>query len=260
MMAEARRSIAAVMLAELKIFWAGAPAGVALAVFLGLIGFFFYNSVASYVVDSLGAAAQGLALDASTALFAQGLTNIPLVLMLVTPLVTMRALSPFRRGGALDFFFTLPVGQWSFILGQYLAAWFSLGLLLILALVPFAFLVGAGVGSPVLLATSALGLWVLASAFAAVGLWASSLFPSPVAAGLATLGILGLMWVLGWTAPYADPEAASLWTGLAFAPRLVRFVLGQIAWSDLLFFAVLTVLGLVNARLGLELRRHSGAD
>jgi len=252
--------ILAVTGAELKIFWTGASAGVALAVFLGLIGFFFYNSVTAYVADSLGAAAQGLALDASIALFSQGLTNIPLVLMLVTPLVTMRAFSPFRRGGALDFFLTLPMGDWAFIMGQFLAAWISLGLLSLLALAPFIFLTVSGVGSPALLLTSALGLFALASAFAAVGLWASSLFPSPVAAGLATLGLLGLLWVLGWTAPYADPAAASLWTGLAFAPRLVRFVLGQIAWPDLLFFAILTILALINARLGLELRRHSGAD
>ncbi len=254
------RPVLAVMLAELKSFWSGAAAGVALLVFLGLLGFFFYNSVAAYVLDSLGAAARGLALDASLALFAQGLTHIPLVLMLVTPLVTMRALAPFRRGGDLDFLQTLPVDGGRLILGQFLAALASLAGLSLLALVPFACLLAAGLGSPALLLTSALGLLALAALFAAVGLWASAAFSSPVGAGLGTLGALGLMWVLGWAAPYTDNGLGLIWRGLAFSPRVERFIMGLVDPGDLLFFGALVVLALANARLWLNLRRSGGAD
>ena len=254
------RSIEAVMAAELKSFWGGAPAGLALLVFLGLLGFFFYNSVAVYVVDSLGAAARGLTLDASLALFSQGLTNIPLVLMLVTPLVTMRTLAPFRTGGGLGYLQTLPVDGAALIMGRYLAAWLSLSGLSLMALPPFAALGLWGVGSPAILLTAALGLLALASAFAALGLWASAACPSPVGAGLTTLGLLGLMWVLGWAQPYTEGGAGAWWSGLAFAPRLARSSLGLIDGGDLLFFAGLTGLGLINARLWLSLRRQSGAD
>lgn len=246
--------------AELKSFWSGASSGVALLVFLGLLGFFFYNSLAVYVVDSLDAAARGLALDASAALFSQGMTHIPLVLMLVTPLVTMRSLASYRRGGDLDFFQTLPVSGSGLILGQYLAALLSLSLMSVLALAPFAALTLAEVGSLSLLLTTGLGLLVLSSAFAAVGLWASAVFPSPVGAGLGALGGLGLMWALGWAVPYAESGWGFLWTGLAFAPRFSRLAVGLIDLSDLLFFVAISLAALFNARLWLNLRRQNGAD
>lgn len=255
-----RCPILAVAAAELKNFWGGASAGVSLLVFLGLLGFFLYNSIASYVIDSLGAAARGQSLDAQVALFSQGLTHVPLILMLVTPLVTMRALAPFRRGGGLDFFQTLPIDGGVLILGQYTAALTSLFFLCLLALVPFAFLLLVNIGSPEILLTSALGLLLLASAFAAVGIGASAAFPSPVGAGLATLGLLGLMWVLGWAAPYTDDGLGRIWQGLAFAPRMVRFNMGLINPADLVFFALISLLGLVNASLWLGLRRYNGAD
>lgn len=259
----ARRSpVLTIALAELRNFWGGAAAGVTLLVFLGLLGFFFYNNVVSYVVDSLGAAARGMALDASPALFSQGLTGIPLVLMLVTPLVTMRSLSPHRRGGGLDYFQTLPVDGRSLVLGQFLAAASSLALLSLLGVTPFAFLLLAGVGEPELLLTALAGLWALSSAFAAIGILASAVFPSPVGAGLGTLGLLGLMWVLGWAAPYTDSALGlvDLWRGLAFAPRLTRFALGLISVGDIVFFLAVTLLALINASLFLRSRALSGVD
>ena len=257
---KAAHPILTVAAAELRNFWGGAASGIALLVFLGMQGFFFYNNVASYILESLGAAARGLSIDATVSLFSQGLTHVPLVLMLVTPLVTMRSLAPFRRGGGLDFFQTLPVDGATMILGQYLAALLSLFLLSLLALVPFAALILLGIGSMEMLLTSALGFLALASAFAAVGLWASAAFPSPVGAGLATLGTLGMMWLLGWAAPYTADGFGKIWRELAFAPRIVRFVIGLITPADLLFFASLTFLGLFNARIWLDLRRQTGAD
>jgi len=252
----ALRAVLTVCGAELKSFWGGPAAGVSLLVFLGLLGFFVYNSIAAYVVESLGAATRGQSLDASVALFSQGLTHIPLVLMLVTPLVTMRSLAPFRRGGALDYFQTLPLSGGQLIMGQYLAAFLSLALLVLLALVPFAVFLGLGVGSLPALLSAALGLLALASGFAAVGLWASAAFPSPVGAGLGTLGALGLMWVLGWAAPYTDDGFGRIWLGLSFGARMGRFVLGLIDMGDLFFFALLTILALLNARFFLGLRRQ----
>ena len=255
-----RRALAAVVAAELTGFWGGAAAGLALLVFLGLSGFFFYNNVADYVLNSLGAAARGLQLDASLALFAQGLTHLPLVMMLVAPLATMRSLAAFRRGGHLDYLETLPLSYGTLILGHYLAAWLSLTLLALLGLAPFAVLLGLGLGEPATLLTAFLGLAALASSFAAIGLLASALFPGAMGACLATLGLLGILWVLGWATPYAGDGWGALWRGLAFAPRQNRFVLGLVEFRDLFFFAALTVLALGNAWLALARRRFGGAD
>jgi ABC-type transport system involved in multi-copper enzyme maturation permease subunit len=245
--------------AELTSFWGGGHAGLALLVFLGLSGFLFYNNLADYILRSLDSASRGLSLDASLALLAQGLSHLPLVLMLVAPLTTMRSLASFRRGGHFDYLATLPASDGLIIAGHYLAAWLSLNLLVILGLAPFLVLTVLGLGGPGTLAAAWIGLAALASVFAAVGLMASALFPGAAAAGLATLGLLGLMWVLGWAWPYTEDGWGALWRGLAFAPRHNRFIMGLIEGSDLFFCAVLTLLALGNARLALSWRRFSGA-
>ncbi|MDR2725701.1 MAG: hypothetical protein LBC90_06505 [Candidatus Adiutrix sp.] len=254
------RALVGLVRAELTSFWGGGHAGLALLVFLGLSGFLFYNTLTDYVLKSLDYAARGLSLDASLALFSQGLSHLPLVLMLVAPLATMRSLASFRRGGHLDYLATLPASDGLIIAGHYLAAWLSLNLLALLGLAPFIILAGQGLGGAGVLATAWIGLAALASVFAALGLMASALFPGATSAGLATLGLLGSMWVLGWAWPYADGGWGALWQGLAFAPRQNRFILGLIRGGDLFFFAALTFLALGNARLALGWRRFSGAD
>jgi ABC-type transport system involved in multi-copper enzyme maturation permease subunit len=232
----------------------------ALLVFLGLSGFLFYNNMADYVLKNLDSAARGLALDASLALFSQGLSHLPLVLMLVTPLATMRSLASFRQGGHLDYLATLPAADGLIIGGHFLAAWLSLNFFSLLGLLPFLALAGLGWGDLGTLFSAWLGLAALTSVFAAVGLMASALFPGAAAAGLTTLGLLGLMWVLGWALPYADDVWGGLWRGLAFAPRQNRFIMGLIEAGDLFVCAVLTLLALGNAKLALGWRRFSGAD
>jgi hypothetical protein len=254
------RALGGLVRAELISFWGGGHAGLALLVFLGLSGFLFYNNLTDYVLKSLDSAARGLSLDVSLALFSQGLSHLPLVLMLVAPLTTMRSLASFRRGGHLDYLATLPAADGLIIAGHYLAAWLSLNLLALLGLIPFLVLAGLGLGEAGALASAWVGLAALASVFAAFGLMASALFPGAAAAGLTTLGLLGLMWMLGWAGPYTDDGWGALWQGLAFAPRQNRFIMGLMVGSDLFFCAVLTLLALGNARLALGWRRFSGAD
>ncbi|MDR1920309.1 MAG: hypothetical protein LBS31_00980 [Candidatus Adiutrix sp.] len=246
--------------AETKCFWRSAAAGLSLLVFLGFLGFFFYNGVAAYVFGSLEAAAQGRSLDASLALFSQGLAQVGFVLLLVAPLATMKSLATFKRGGHLDFYQSLPAPRGGLILGAYLAAFVNLTILLALSLVPFGVLLWAGVGSWEIILSSYLGLLCLASSFAALGLLASAASPSPMGAALGSLGLTGLMWMLGWAAPYMDKDFGRLWQGLAFAPRLNRFVMGLVDLNDVFFFLALTGLALYSAGRFLDARAAHGAD
>lgn len=252
------QAVRLVAAAELKSFWGGSAAGLAIAVFLGLAGFFFYNGVADYVSSALLAAARGRALDATVALFSQGLSYIALVMMLVAPMVTMRSLTPGRRGGRLDFFQTLPLSGPQIIAGQYLAALISLSILIILSLAPFAVLLLAGVGSLRLLLCAGGGLLALGAALAAIGLLCSAASKSPIGAALGALGLGGLLWVLGWAAPYLGGPWGALWQKLAFMPRIARFALGILNFNDALFFIVLAILALAGAAVFLAARTEGG--
>lgn len=252
------RGSRAVALAELASFWGSPAAGLAIVVFLGLSGFFFYNGAADYVTSALSAAAAGQTLDATVALFSQALSYIALVLMLVAPLVTMRSLTPSRRGGHLDFFQTLPLSGGQIIAGHYVAALISLSIFIVLSLTPFLVLLLMDVGSPRLLLCAALGLWALGAALAALGLLCSAASRSSVGAALASLGLGGLLWVLGWAAPYLDGRWGELWQNLAFMPRIARFALGVLNFNDLFFFGLLALLALFNAAVFLAARSAGG--
>jgi ABC-2 type transport system permease protein len=218
-------------------------------VFLILAGLWFYNSVATYALGSLEALSRGQTLDATLTLFSGSLEQLGLIIMLVSPLTTMKAYSVFTAGGHLDLLLALPVNRLEIFLGYFFAAFLTLALLTVLSFLPFVILIILGVGSVKLLIASALGFFLLIAAFVSVGLCVSAYAASPLASALCTLGLLGIFWALGWAAPYLSENAAILVQGLAFAPRLSHFTLGLIDLNDILYFLTLAMSGLALARL-----------
>ncbi len=181
--AKAKSKVLLIAKAEIKAFWGSQAAALALILFLGLTGFFFYNNTAEYTAKALIAAGHAMSLDASVALFSQGLSHIAVAIMLTAPMLAMRALTPSRRGGRLDFYLGLPLSPRQILGGHYLAILFSMWVFIILALIPFAVLLAQfSVGSPAILASAALGLLLLGAALAAVGLLGSALSASPLGA------------------------------------------------------------------------------
>jgi ABC-2 type transport system permease protein len=238
--------------AEWRSFWSGSPGGLSILVFLGLSGLWFYNAVADYSLAEMGALARGRALDAGLVLFSGSLSQLGLIIMLVTPLSTMRAFSVSASGGHLDLVYSWPLSPLEMALSHYLSSLGSLTLLTLLSLPPYLILVFLGAGSLKILITSLLGFILLISAFVSVGLAVSSFCGGPVSSALCTLGALGLFWAMGWAAPYLPEFPAALAQGLAFAPRLAHFTLGLIDLNDCFYFLCLTLGGLWLARPSLD--------
>jgi ABC-type transport system involved in multi-copper enzyme maturation permease subunit len=235
---------------EFASFWGGPTGALALLVFLGLEGLFFNDSVASYALANLGAMARGGAFDATLGMFSVGLSDLGLLLALVSPLATMRAFAGSAQGGHFDLLVTFPLSGPELTLGLYASALASLSLLALLGLAPYALLLAMGVGSPALLLSSAIGLVLAVSAFAGLGLAVGSLTRKPVATALTTLGVLGFLWAVGWAAPYLQGHAHAAAKALALGPRLARFTLGLVDLNDALYFLALTVCPLAAARAG----------
>ncbi|MDR2443026.1 MAG: hypothetical protein LBE31_05845, partial [Deltaproteobacteria bacterium] len=226
---------------EFKAFWSGSSGGLALAVFLGLGGLWFYNSVAAYALDNLRAMTRGGALDANLALFSGGLANLGLLILIVTPLTTMRAFANSNNGGHFDLLRSWPLSRLELIIGLHLSASSCLGLLVLLGMAPFFALLFMGIGAPMVMLTSAMGLILMVMSLAAIGLAVSSHTRSPLAAALTTLGVLGFMWAIGWAAPYLPESLGRIIQGLAFEQRLNHFVIGLIDLNDIAYFLALTI-------------------
>ena len=123
-------------------------------------------------------------------------SNVAVILLLATPLLSMRLISEERRNRTLSLLFSAPITMTEIVLGKYLALLAFLAIVIVLvALMPLALLAGTTLDWG-LLAAGALGLLLLLAAFAAVGLFMSSLVQSPTIAAIATFGALLLLWVI----------------------------------------------------------------
>lgn len=135
------------------------------------------------------------------------LGNAAVVLLLITPLASMRLVTEERRNKTLALLFSAPLSMTEIVLGKYLGlvAFLALQLVLI-ALMPLALLTGGGLDLG-MYASGLLGLLLLIGAFAAVGLFLSTLTQHQTIAAVGTFGVLLFFWLLDWARTGADGGA-----------------------------------------------------
>jgi len=123
-----------------------------------------------------------------------------IVLLLVTPLLTMRLVSEERRNKTLPLLISAPIANHEILLGKYLGV---VALLLIMVLMitimPLSLLAGGELDFGKLLA-NILALILVLAAFAAIGLYLSCLASHPTLAAIGSFAFLLLLWILDWTA------------------------------------------------------------
>ena len=159
---------------EINAFFSSPVAYIALGVFLlvmGLLMFVFPDtSLLNYKYATLD----------------QLFELAPLIFIFLIPALTMRSFAEEWQTGTIELLITRPVSEWSIILGKYGASL----VLILFALLPtwLYYYAVYRLGSPPgnidsgAVAGSYLGLFFLAAAFAAIGLFASSLSRSQIVA------------------------------------------------------------------------------
>ena len=125
--------------------------------------------------------------------------NAGVILMLVTPLLTMRLVSEERRNRTLSLLFTAPISMTEIIVGKYLGVLAFLFVVIgMLTLMPLSLYLGGSLDTGKLLA-NVLALILLVSAYAAVGLFMSTLSNHPTVAAISSFGAILLLWILDWS-------------------------------------------------------------
>jgi ABC-2 type transport system permease protein len=164
-----------------------------------------------------------------------------IMLLMVVPLLSMRLIAEERRNQTLPFLLSAPVSIAQIVLGKFLGLLAFLcvaaGLLVLMAVS----LYGGGKLDLGLLAGNLLGLLLLCSSFAAVGLYLSSLTAHPLVAGVGTFAVLlGL-----WLANIATSDPDSILNVLSLIKHYDTFARGTVALGDLAYYPVLTALFLL---------------
>lgn len=177
------------------------------------------------------------------------LTSATTLLLLVVPLLSMRLVADERRTGTLQLLMSAPVSVHQIVLGKYLGL---VGLLMVMIAMLLLMPVSLALGTTLdwgKLAAAALGLGLMVSAFAAAGLFMSTLTTQPVVAAVSTFGLLLLLWIIDW-AGSVEQRFSEVFSYLSLLRHYESLVRGSFNSADVAYYLLFIV-----AFLGLAMRR-----
>jgi len=179
------------------------------------------------------------------------------VLLIISPVLTMRLLAEEQRMGTLELLLTSPVRDWELVVGKWLGSFLFL-LLIVAGTWVFPILINQftepGIDQGVLV-SAYIGMVALVGALLAIGVFASSLFSSPAAAAVFGFALSLVLWILGNVGAGLSPLSQAVgYLGLLehFYNNLYQ---GILELSDLVYYASVTALALFLASQVVESRR-----
>lgn len=183
------------------------------------------------------------------------LSNAATILLLITPLITMRLIAEERRNDSLPLLLSAPLSTHQIVLGKYLGTFsFFLVLLLLISLMPLSLSLGSQLDFA-LLASGLLGLTLLIASFTAIGLFLSSLTKQPTIAAMTTFSSLFLLWIIDWAGQtQITAESSNLFSWLSLLRHYQPLLQGEVNSSDIAYYLIIigTFITLTIRRLDSE--------
>jgi ABC-2 type transport system permease protein len=234
---------------ELRSLFLSPLAWAILAVVQFILAYLFLSQLDVYLVLQPRLAAIEGAPGVTDLIIAPLFADTAIILLLITPLISMRVLSEERRNRTLSLLFSAPVSMTEIILGKYLGLLaFFLILLGLLALMPLSLLAGTELDLGKI-AAGLLGLALLLASFSAIGLFMSALTEQPTIAAISTFGLLLLLWIIDWAGAGAG-QTSGLFAWLSMKHHYEALRTGLFNSTDVLYYLLVSVLF-----LGLGIRR-----
>lgn len=232
----------AILRRELSAYFNSAIGYVYLVVFLIFSGFLFYSGTLASQTADLRPVFGGLFV----------------IILLITPIITMRLLSEDKKQKTDQILLTSPVSIFSVVFSKFLAAViiFSIGVgvTLVYSVVLSAF---APVEWSVVIC-NVIGLILLGSALISIGLFLSALTESQVVAAISAYGAMLFVMVFDnilALIPFA--WVAKVASSLSFSQNYGQFTLGLINFSSVLYFvSIIAIFIFLTIRI-IEKRRWS---
>lgn len=215
---------------ELRSYFGQPAAYAVLVVFLAVAGYLFTVPLFAAREANLG----------------RWFASIAIVLLFLTPALTMRLVADEQRTGTLDLLLACPVQDHEVILGKYLGS-----------LAFFAVMVAATAHFPLFLslfgdpdyvpmAVGYFGVFLLGAAVLATGLWTSTLTSSQVVAYVVAFGVLLLMWSADAAGRYLGGAGAAFFDFVSLTRHYEDFTRGILDTRHVIYFLawVLVFLGM----------------
>lgn len=176
-------------------------------------------------------------------------------LYLYIPLITMGLMSRELSSGPIKFLYSSPITTTQIILGKYLSMLIYGAMLVVILLIYVVF--GAftieNMDLPFVL-TGLLGLYLLTCAYAAIGLFMSSITSYQVVAAMGTLAVLAVLNFIGEIGQDISlVRDITYW--LSISGRAYKFLAGIICSEDILYFIIVVMLFILLSVMRLQAAR-----
>lgn len=175
--------------------------------------------------------------------FLRQISYLNLLLILVVPALTMKLFSEEKKLRTFDLLLTSPVTSLEIMLGKYLAALGTIGMVVLVAFAyPLATSTMATVNwGPLLIAFA--GIFLVGGVYAAMNLFVSALTENSTIAFFGSVVMNISIWFIGVGAEVVDSEAGrKIFEHISLSTHLSSLVEGTIRTNALVFFFSLIVL------------------
>jgi ABC-2 type transport system permease protein len=256
------RNVLAIAQKELKSYFAGPIAYVAIGLWAFLYGYFFVTILYYFLRQSMSMNQFGMqgpqAVNVNQQLIRPVLQNVMIMILFVMPMVTMRTYSEEKRSGTIELLLTSPVTDWQIILGKFLGAMALYGAMLLVTMihVVILFVYGRPEWKPIV--TAYIGLFLMGGCFISVGLLISSLTRNQVVAGIATFSVFLILWIITWIGSFMGGTFDQLTQYLSIVDHLDDFSKGVIDTKHVIYYLSFITFGLFLTAKSVDTERWRG--
>lgn len=166
-----------------------------------------------------------------------------IVLLMLIPLLTMRLISEEKRNKTMSLLLSAPITLSEIVLGKYLGLLFFIAIVVLLVtLMPLSLSIGTQLDYSKII-SGAFGLFLILAAFAAAGLFMSSLTDNPMIAAISSFGLLLLLWMININATSISGNDSIL-SYLSLHSHFTMLLRGILNTRDIAYF-LLFIIGFI---------------
>jgi ABC-2 type transport system permease protein len=253
------RNTLAIAQKELRAYFASPIAYIVMGFFALLYGWFFYYTLVYFVRGSMSSEfGAGGPQNINEMMIRPLVQNAVIILLFLTPSITMRTYAEEKRSGTIELLLTSPLTDLQIIMGKFVGAMTLYLALLSVTLIHISLLFVYGNPEWKPIATGYLGLVLLGGSFISVGLLISSLTKNQIIAGIVTFAVLLFFWVISWNAMYSTSTIGALTSYLSIIDHLDDFSKGVIDTTHLVYYLSFISFGLFLTAKSVDSERWRG--
>ena len=230
---------------DLKSYFTSPIGYIVIAAFMCIMGLMFF-SILKFFYEHGAQFEQynGKGMNISNEINRSMFGNMNLILLFLTPFITMRLFAEERKMHTLELLMTSPLKLSEIILGKFLSSFFFV--LIMLAMTSIYPLVVFFTGSPDWgpLLTGYVGTFLLCCCYLSIGLLYSSMTENQIVAGALAFTTAIYFWLINWAAQSAGPILEKFLNFLSLLEHFKSFNQGIFNTADILFYFSVIFLGL----------------